>query len=69
MAGAQVFDDQQNVIGGVTSSTPSPVLSNAAIALGYVKKAFMAVGTKVNIPAEGAIRKATVMGLPFVPAV
>jgi folate-binding protein YgfZ len=66
MAGAGVFDDQSNQIGGITSSTISPILSNTAIALGYVKKPFIPVGTVINVPAEGAIRRGVVTELPFV---
>ncbi|HSV12636.1 MAG TPA: glycine cleavage T C-terminal barrel domain-containing protein [Tepidisphaeraceae bacterium] len=66
MAGATVFDDQSNQIGGITSSTISPVLSNAAIALGYVKKPFIPVGSVVSVPAEGALRRGIVAALPFV---
>jgi folate-binding protein YgfZ len=66
LAGTKIYDEQQNEIGGVTSSTISPVLSNAAIALGYVKKPFFATGTKLHIPAEGAVRDAQVVDLPFI---
>ena len=66
IAGAMVYDDNDNQIGGITSSTVSPVLSNAAICLGYVKKAFTPVGTVVTIPAEGQMRKGSVAELPFV---
>ena len=65
IAGAQIYDDQNNSIGGITSSTMSPVLSNAAICLGYVKKQFIAPGSVVNIPAEGSIRRAVATELPF----
>jgi folate-binding protein YgfZ len=68
MAGAAIFDDQSNQIGGITSSTISPVLSNTAIAIGLVKKPFFAVGTVVNVPAEGALRRGVVSELPFVPS-
>lgn len=66
MAGNKIYDEKQNEIGGVTSSTVSPVLSNAAICLGYVKKAFVAPGSMVRIPAEGAMQAATVVEMPFV---
>ena len=68
MAGAPLFDEQQNQVGAVTSSTISPVLSNAAICLGYVKRPLFAAGTVLHVPAEGAMRPATVTALPFVPA-
>lgn len=65
IASAQVQDEQRNQIGGITSSTISPVLSNAAICLGYVKKPWFELGTVVNVPAEGAIHRAVVTELPF----
>ena len=68
VAGAFLYDDQDNQVGGITSSTLSPVLSNACICLGYVKKPFIPVGSTVKVPAEGAMRKATVVELPFVKA-
>ena len=66
IAGALVYDDADNQIGAITSSTVSPVLSGAAICLAILKKGFAAVGTIVNVPAEGQIRKASVATLPFV---
>jgi glycine cleavage system aminomethyltransferase T len=66
IAGATIYDGNDNSIGGVTSSTVSPVLSNVAIALGFVKKAFTSVGTVLTIPAEGQMRKGSVAELPFV---
>jgi len=66
VAGAQVMDDEGNVIGQVTSSTPSPMLSGAAIGMAMVKKPFFSVGAKLNVPAEGASRKAVVVEMPFV---
>ena len=65
-AGSPIYDAQQSQIGVVTSSTISPVLSNAAICLGYVKKPHFEMGTTVHVPAEGAVRKATVVRTPFV---
>ena len=53
------------MIGGITSSTVSPVLSNAAICLGYLKKPLFAEGTVVKVPAEGSLRRATVVKTPF----
>lgn len=65
IAGAILTDDQDNQVGGVTSSTLSPILSNACLCLALVKKGFNTVGTIMNVPAEGAMRKATVVELPF----
>ena len=66
IAGNKIHDEQQNPIGVITSSTISPVLSNAAICLGHVKKPFYSLGSKVRIPAEGAMRVGAVVALPFV---
>jgi folate-binding protein YgfZ len=66
IAGAPVLDDQMNAVGVITSSTVSPLLSNQAVCLGYVKKPFMTPGSKVRVPAEGEVRAASVVTLPFV---
>ena len=66
IAGAPVMDGQSNPVGVVTSSTVSPVLSNQAICLGFVKRQFATPGTPVRVPAEGAVRDAKVAELPFV---
>jgi len=66
VAGAQVYDEAGNAVGGITSSTISPVLSRAAVCLGFVKKPFFEEGTVVQVPAEGQMRKATVVKTPFV---
>jgi folate-binding protein YgfZ len=65
MAGATLFDDKQNQVGMVTSSTISPMLSGACVALGYLKKPFFNAGQTVEVAAEGCMRKATVTSLPF----
>ncbi len=65
LAGSPINDDQSNPIGGITSSTISPILSNAAIALGLVKKPFIATGSAVHAPAEGTMRRGVVCDLPF----
>jgi folate-binding protein YgfZ len=66
IAGAPVLDEQSSQVGGITSSTLSPVLSNTAICLGMVKKAHIEPGSRVMVPAEGAVRRGTVVTLPFV---
>ena len=66
IAGAPVTDDAGDTVGGVTSSTVSPLLSNVAVALATVRKGSFAAGTVVNVPAEGAVRRAVVVELPFV---
>lgn len=66
MAGAQILDEESNQIGVITSSTVSPILSNAPIALGTVKRPFFEVGTSLRVPAEGEVRNAVVAAVPFV---
>ena len=66
LAGTKVYDEQNNEIGGITSSTVSPILSNLAICLGYVKKPFFAPGTKLHIPAEGSMHIGQLVDLPFI---
>jgi folate-binding protein YgfZ len=66
VAGVKIFDPQQNEVGGVTSSTISPVLSNVAVCLGYVKRPLFEVGTELLVPAEGQMRRGKVVELPFV---
>ena len=66
LAGTLIYDGNDNQIGGITSSTVSPILSNVAICLGFVKKMFAEVGTVITIPAEGEMRKGSVASLPFV---
>ncbi len=65
IAGEHVFDENDNQIGAITSSTMSPVLSDAAIALALVRKPHFEVGHKLIVPAEGAMRAAEVVELPF----
>jgi folate-binding protein YgfZ len=65
IAGAPVMDDQSNTIGGITSSTISPMLSNTAIAIALLKRPHFNPGTVLNAPAEGALRRAVVTELPF----
>ena len=65
IAGAQIYDTDQNGVGAVTSSTVSPILSGAAICLGIVKRPHFAIGSKLTIPAEGQMRAATVVETPF----
>ena len=66
IAGAPIYDMTGDAtIGGITSSTLSPILSNAAIALGFVKRPHFAPGTRLMIPAEGSTRPAAVVVTPF----
>jgi folate-binding protein YgfZ len=65
ISGAQILDDSSNTIGVITSSTVSPILSNKAICLATLKKPHFTPGTRIKVPAEGAVREATVVELPF----
>ena len=65
VAGAPVSDENGNQVGVVTSSTISPLMHRRAICLGFLKKAFTAPRTVLTVPAEGGMRKATVVELPF----
>lgn len=65
LAGAEIFDEESNLVGFITSSTNSPVLSNLAICLGTVKRPLFEAGSKLRIPAEGALREGTVVATPF----
>ncbi|MEM7807112.1 MAG: glycine cleavage T C-terminal barrel domain-containing protein, partial [Planctomycetota bacterium] len=64
-AGAPVERNDQQ-IGIVTSSTLSPILSMASIALATIKRPHFEVGTTVVVPAEGRRVSAEVVELPFV---
>ncbi|HVT89994.1 MAG TPA: glycine cleavage T C-terminal barrel domain-containing protein [Tepidisphaeraceae bacterium] len=68
IAGAEIFDSQSSQIGAITSSTISPILSGIAVGLGILKRPHFEVGTKLQIPAEGALHGATVVELPFLGA-
>jgi folate-binding protein YgfZ len=65
LAGTHIYDENSNQIGGITSSTLAPILSNAVICLGLLKKPFFTIGSTLQIPAEGAMRKGTVVEVPF----
>lgn len=65
LAGAPVMDSTGNQVGLITSSTLSPVLSNTAIALAFVKRPYFDLKARLSVPAEGEIRPATVVNLPF----
>jgi len=66
IAGAQVMDKDDDVVGAVTSSTISPVLSNAAIGFAIIKRPHFEIGNILRIPAEGLIVEATITQPPFI---
>lgn len=70
VTGSQVFDpaDQAaEVIGAVTSATPSPMLGRTIIAFAMVKYARARAGTEVIVNAEGRQARAVVHDLKFWP--
>lgn len=64
-AGAEIEVDDLPV-GVVTSSTLSPVLSNACIALAMIKRPHFEVGKRLSMLAEGRRARGTVVELPFI---
>jgi folate-binding protein YgfZ len=73
VAGSQVFSIEDDAmgpcVGGVTSSTPSPMLGAAPVAFAMVKSAHATPGTTLLVNAEGAQSRATVGPLRFFGAV
>lgn len=65
LAGAHVMDAEKHIVGTITSSTMSPILSDAAIALAFVRKPHFELGRKLFVQAEEAVREVTVVALPF----
>jgi len=63
--GFEIFDNDGNVIGNVTSGTQSFVL-NKGIGMGYVKKEFSATGTELFFKVRGKFLKAVIIKAPFV---
>jgi folate-binding protein YgfZ len=72
LAGAPVLEPSEDTadvkpIGGVTSSTLSPLRGNQAIALAMMKWGKHRPDTRVLVPAEGDMVPATVQALSFLP--
>lgn len=63
--GYQLFDQENNPIGRVTSGTQSPCL-NKGIGMAYVDSAYAAFGTEVFLEVRGKRLKAQLVKLPFV---
>ena len=59
---------QRLVIGGITSSTLSPMLGGNAVAFAMMKWGKHAAGTQVLVAAEGGMVEAKVRGLGFLGA-
>lgn len=75
VAGTQVFEADPDKrsraprggqVGGITSSTLSPLLGRSAIALAVMKWGKHRPGTAVAVPVGGEMVEAQVVGLPFV---
>lgn len=64
--GAEIVDEDGEVIGRVTSGGFSPSL-NAPIAMGYVSAPYAIIGTQVSALVRGKPRAMTVAKMPFVP--
>ena len=69
--GAVIVDissEQSPQVGVVTSGLPSPSLGGTNIAMGYVKQGLHKKGTEVGVLVRNKLRKATVVGMPWVPS-
>ena len=63
--GAEIVDDQGNVVGVITSGGFGPTLQ-MPVAMGYVKTDFSAVGTKLDALVRGKYRAMTLVKMPMV---
>jgi aminomethyltransferase len=61
----ELTDKDGNVIGRVTSGTMSPIL-NKGIGMGYVHKAYSAIGTEVYLNVRNKMLKAKIVKMPFI---
>ncbi|WP_119306832.1 glycine cleavage system aminomethyltransferase GcvT [Cohaesibacter haloalkalitolerans] len=64
--GAEIQDQDGNVIGQVTSGGFAPTLQ-IPIAMGYVVPAFADIGTKINLVVRKRALEAEIASMPFVP--
>jgi aminomethyltransferase len=62
--GYEITNEDNTIIGEVTSGTMSPSLKKG-IGMGYVSKAFSKMGTSINIQIRNKAVKAVVVKLPF----
>lgn len=65
--GAEILNNEGEVIGTVTSGCPSPVLKKN-IAMGYVKNGQHKRGTELNVKVRNKTQKAVITKMPFVEA-
>lgn len=61
----ELTDKDGNVIGRVTSGTMSPVM-NKGIGMGYIHKAYSAIGTEIFVSVRNKLIKAKIVKLPFI---
>lgn len=59
-------DESRTQVGVVTSGLPSPSLDGRNIAMGYVKQGMNKKGTEVGVLVRNKVRKAQVVGMPWV---
>ncbi|KAL4905938.1 hypothetical protein BDW74DRAFT_14446 [Aspergillus multicolor] len=59
-------DESKTQIGVITSGLPSPSLDGTNIAMGYIKQGLHKKGTEVGVLVRNKLRKATVVGMPWV---
>ena len=64
--GAEIVDDQGNIVGVITSGGFGPTLQ-ISVAMGYVESDFSAVGTKLDALVRGKSRAMTLVKMPMVP--
>lgn len=64
--GAEIADKDGNVIGVVTSGGFGPTVEGP-VAMGYVERGYVKVGTELDILVRGRARPAVVTKMPFVP--
>ncbi len=62
--GYEIVDEEENIIGRVTSGTLSPILE-VPIGLGYIPKAMSVVGNRIGIKTRNKVLSATICKLPF----
>nr|HPR61342.1 glycine cleavage system aminomethyltransferase GcvT [Prolixibacteraceae bacterium] len=63
--GYQIFNQNNELIGEVTSGTISPVL-NIGIGMGYIQSEFASIGNEVYIQVRNKMLKAIVVKTPFI---
>ena len=67
-SGAEILNDEDQVIGFITSGCPSPTLNNQNVSIGYINKTYtkMDHDPSLKVRIRGRNRKANIVKLPFV---